>query len=395
MRASRVKKLAVLSKELVVLAIEAIQARDDKPEATIHEVLRLIARNDNNEEREVIIPDGRFATIVINPPWDMQKIEREVRPNQVGFDYPTMTKEELINWSLARDKAADDCHLFMWTTQKWRRAAEQIIEAWGFEVHEMFVWHKPGGFQPVNRPQYNCEFVVYASLGTPVFIDTTGFNCCFEAPRREHSRKPDEFYDLIKRVTPGPRIDMFARGPHDGFALHGNGDRAICGISYAVDRPWSDRHLSTVRTLVGPHLLINAPLERDKREATDLIVLLARNMTIAVRLRRRSAGYWRTFGDQFTIRCERDSGTMTELAKIVNGWGNWLFYGHANDLFGVYPWMLVNLNSLRALFIRKPDLLHRPDGIRSGRKSNGDGTHFMWFATSQLPADVIIATGGL
>ena len=84
------------------------------------------------------------------------------------------------------------------------------------------VWHKPGGFQPIGLPQYNCEFVMYARRGTPAFVDTKAFPCCFEAPRREHSRKPDEFYATINRVTAGSRIDVFSREAREGFDQFGN-----------------------------------------------------------------------------------------------------------------------------------------------------------------------------
>jgi N6-adenosine-specific RNA methylase IME4 len=84
----------------------------------------------------------------------------------------------------------------------------------------MMVWHKPGGFQPTGFPQFNCEFIIYARKGSPKFIDTKGFPCC--APRREHSRKPDEFYDIVSLVTNGPRIDVFSRGQREGFAQFGN-----------------------------------------------------------------------------------------------------------------------------------------------------------------------------
>jgi len=167
------------------------------------------------------LPDGRFETIVIDPPWEMQKIERDVRPNQVAFDYPTMNESELAAFGVPA-MASDDCHLFCWTTHKHLPMALRLLESWGFRYVCTMVWHKPGGFQPIGLPQYNCEFALYARRGSPQFIDTKAFPACFEAPRREHSRKPDEFYDLVRRVTAGPRIDVFSREARPGFEQFGN-----------------------------------------------------------------------------------------------------------------------------------------------------------------------------
>jgi N6-adenosine-specific RNA methylase IME4 len=108
------------------------------------------------------------------------------------------------------------------TTSPRRPAALELLPKIGFHYVLTMVWHKPGGFQPHDLPQYNCEFVVYARRGAPVFIDTKDFNCCFAAPRREHSRKPDDFYDTVRRVTGGSRIDVFSREARDGFAQYGN-----------------------------------------------------------------------------------------------------------------------------------------------------------------------------
>jgi N6-adenosine-specific RNA methylase IME4 len=177
---------------------------------------------DESEYEAPVIPAGKFGTIVVDPPWDMQKIEREVRPNQIGFDYPTMTEKQLAEWPIVADLSAASCHLFCWTTQRFLPAAIEIVEAWDFRYCITMVWHKPGGFQPMGLPQYNCEFVVYARRGSPSFIETTDFPCCFVAPRREHSRKPEQFYDLIRRVTSGPRVDVFSREARDGFAQYGN-----------------------------------------------------------------------------------------------------------------------------------------------------------------------------
>lgn len=160
-------------------------------------------------------------------------------------------------------------------------------------------------------------------------------------------------------------------------------------MSWTADKSWADAYMPAVRQIVGPLLLVDAPLERDQREATDLIVLRARDMTIGVRVRR--PGYAGRFPGQFTIRAQRDSGAETELRKIVSGWGDWLFYGHAGQRGALDEWLLVDLHALRAAFIRDPSLLHTMDGRRSGKCSNGDGTHFVWLQAGSLPTGCIIA----
>jgi N6-adenosine-specific RNA methylase IME4 len=167
---------------------------------------------------------GPFDVVVIDPPWKMEKIDREVRPNQDAFDYPVMTTNEIEEFWTEKieGQLQPDVHLFMWTTQKHLPFAITLLPRIGFHYVLTMVWHKPGGFQPIGLPQYNCEFVLYARKGAPEFIDTKAFNCCFDAPRREHSRKPDEFYDTIRRVTGGSRIDVFSREKRDGFAQYGN-----------------------------------------------------------------------------------------------------------------------------------------------------------------------------
>lgn len=157
---------------------------------------------------------------------------------------------------------------------------------------------------------------------------------------------------------------------------------------YRSDRQWSDAYLPAVRQIIGPMLLIPAPMERDVSEATDLIVLKARDMTIGVRIRRE--GYGARYPGQFTIRAKRDNGMKTELRKIIEGWGDWLFYGHASGPEAVNPWVLVDLHMLRALFIGNPKYLHEPDDVSSGNKYNGDGTHFMWFDINHLPKEIIV-----
>ena len=163
-------------------------------------------------------PQGKYRTIVIDPPWDMEKIQRDLAPNQVDFDYPTMSLDEIKDFKLP---AHEECHLWLWTTQKYLRPSFDLLDSWDFTYLATFVWHKNGGFQPVGLPQFNCEFVLLARKGGQPFVETKQFFTCFDAKRREHSRKPDEFYDVVKRVCPEPRIDIFSRENRDGYDVWG------------------------------------------------------------------------------------------------------------------------------------------------------------------------------
>jgi N6-adenosine-specific RNA methylase IME4 len=187
---------------------------------TTADVVREIRRRETAERlnqiavREAEAPTGLFDVIVIDPPWPMRKIERDCRPNQAEFDYPTMTEDELAG---LRIPAAGDCHVWLWTTQRFLPLALALLDRWGLNYVCTFVWHKPGGFQPIGLPQFNCEFVVYARRGSPVFLDTKAFQTCFEAPRGRHSEKPEAFYAMVRRVTAGRRLDMFNRRRIEGF----------------------------------------------------------------------------------------------------------------------------------------------------------------------------------
>lgn len=215
------KKAVELAKAASAAKVKEIRqtAKEETQAITAGKKAAVIDRLETIAAREVEKPTGLYDVLVIDPPWPMQKIERDVRPNQTGFDYPTMSEEELAHLELPADK---DCHVWVWTTHKFLPMALRLIETWGLKYVCTFVWHKPGGFQPIGLPQYNAEFAVYARKGTPTFVDTTAFNTCFNAPRGAHSEKPQEFYDMVFRVTAGRRLDMFNRRQIEGFSSWGN-----------------------------------------------------------------------------------------------------------------------------------------------------------------------------
>ena len=152
---------------------------------------------------------------------------------------------------------------------------------------------------------------------------------------------------------------------------------------YTTNRNWSDRFLPEIKQLVGGHLLETSPDSFDHMEATDLMMLDARDMRVAARVRR--PGYSERYPYQFTIRSAVASGRQTELSKIVNGNGDWMFYGHSNAAqTGLDAWWLIDLRAFRAGLIRNR-LNERQ--IVMGDQKNSDGTRFKWFDVRSFPSE--------
>lgn len=160
---------------------------------------------------------------------------------------------------------------------------------------------------------------------------------------------------------------------------------------YDQNRSWSDQFLPDVKRIVGQHLLTEAPNALDWHQATDLLTLDARDTRIAARIRR--AGYAEQYPHEFTVRAASARGGPTELAKIVNGRGDWMFYGHASPHGqGLASWYIIDLRAFRAGLIR-----HMQDGypLRFGDKLNVDGTGFRWFDIRSFPQEprLVVASG--
>jgi hypothetical protein len=144
---------------------------------------------------------------------------------------------------------------------------------------------------------------------------------------------------------------------------------------FRSDYEWQLKFVGRVKEIVGALLVQPATFEMDTTEATDLIVLKARELRIACRVRRAAGEYAKHYPWEFTIRAHRDSGAKTEMEKIINGWGNWMFYGHADydEPSAAIPasistWFVIDLESWRIQ-------LANGTAPPAKRKSNHDGTY--------------------
>ena len=175
----------------------------------------------------------RYRTIVADPPWRYTKNP----PPKTGsgasaeHQYPTMTTDDMALLDVA-SLAEDDAHLYMWVTNpiltEQRPSitgtlnAPALVRAWGFEPKTMLTWHKTG---PPGMGFYwrgQTEHVIFATRGNAPISAGIRLRNLFESPRASHSEKPDLFLDLVEQVSPGPRLEMFARRQRFGWDTWGN-----------------------------------------------------------------------------------------------------------------------------------------------------------------------------
>jgi len=160
-----------------------------------------------------------YRTMVIDPPWEIEKIPRKVRPNQKEMDYKMMSVEEIKKFPLRKFVSKSGSHVYLWTTHKHLPDAFGVLKAWGVNYQCLLTWIKPVGVTPFSW-MYSTELVLFGQIGNLSLIEK-GKRLDFKGKAREHSRKPDEFYELVKRVSPEPRIDIFSREKRAGFDSYG------------------------------------------------------------------------------------------------------------------------------------------------------------------------------
>lgn len=141
--------------------------------------------------------------------------------------------------------------------------------------------------------------------------------------------------------------------------------------NWETDKKWSDRFLPEIKKILGLHLIGEPPMEEDCERNTDLMVLKMDPVRIACRIRK--CKYYDKYPNDITIRCSRPSGTKTELAKIIEGWGDYFFYGFCDsgECF-LIDWRLCDLKAFRLWF--NGYIVKNKGTIPGVLKNNGDGS---------------------
>lgn len=186
------------------------------------------------------LPPGPFPVILTDPPWAFETYgKKHTTPHRAATDhYATMTADQLMALPVA-DVAAKDCALFMWVVDSHFEEALALGRAWGFEPKSIaFVWLKRDPLdarqvtmlRPIAEPakigmgystRKQAELCLLFTRGKPKRL-SKGVRQVIEAPRREHSRKPDETFARIEALYAGPYLEMFARERRPGWEAWGN-----------------------------------------------------------------------------------------------------------------------------------------------------------------------------
>jgi N6-adenosine-specific RNA methylase IME4 len=170
---------------------------------------------------EAIAESGaKFATIMIDPPWDWGDEGDQDQLGRARPDYATMSKEQLLALPLP-DLADDDCHLYLWITNRSLPKGFELMDRWGFRYVTAITWAKPH-FGMGNYFRGQTEHVLFGVKGSQP-LKRKDVGTLFQAARGKggHSSKPPEFYDLVESCSPGPYLEMFSRSERDGWKTWG------------------------------------------------------------------------------------------------------------------------------------------------------------------------------
>ncbi len=174
---------------------------------------------------------GQYATILADPPWQFQNRTGKVAPEHRRLlRYPTMEQREIQELPVAKLAAARS-HLYLWVPNALLAEGLRVMEAWGFTYKSNLVWYKvrkdggPDGRGVGFYFRNVTELVLFGVRGSMRTLPPGRTQVNVLATRkREHSRKPDEIYDIVEACSPGPYLELFARFPRAGWSQWGNED---------------------------------------------------------------------------------------------------------------------------------------------------------------------------
>lgn len=186
----------------------------------------------------------KYAAILADPAWGFKNYSAKGEAKNPNQHYACMTVAEIAALPV-KDLRADDCACFIWTTGPFLEATFSVAKAWGFSYSTTgFTWVKQGKDEdtyPIGTGYWtraNPEYCLLFTHGSPKRL-AADVQELILAPRREHSRKPDEVHERIERLVGGPYIELFGRRERPGWTVLGNevdGEDLLHSIARVADQ---------------------------------------------------------------------------------------------------------------------------------------------------------------
>jgi N6-adenosine-specific RNA methylase IME4 len=238
-----IKELDITKTEGTILARfepeqqkKIIEVKKQKTDFSIKEIVQEIKKEEKKAVRielieqqiedieQGLLPElnGLFDVISVDPPWPYEGQNKNITSfdavgRRVANPYPEMSIEDIKKIQMP---LMDNAVVLLWTTHKFLPDAFEILKQWNLEYKATLVWNKEKiGMGAWFRMQ--CEFCIVGVKGKPYWENTT-FRDIINEPRREHSRKPDLFFEMIEKITMGRRLEYFSREKRNGWEVFGN-----------------------------------------------------------------------------------------------------------------------------------------------------------------------------
>lgn len=173
---------------------------------------------------------NKFATVLADPPWQFQNRTGKMAPEHRRLNrYSTMTLDDIKQLPMGQITATT-AHLYLWVPNALLPDGLAVMQAWGFSYKSNIVWHKirkDGGSDGRGVGFYFrnvTELLLFGVKGKNARTREAGRTQVnyLATRKREHSRKPDEQYDLIEACSFGPFLELFARGTRPKWVIWGN-----------------------------------------------------------------------------------------------------------------------------------------------------------------------------
>lgn len=189
--------------------------------------------------------DVRYKTILADPPWQFQNRTGKVAPEHKRLSrYETMELGEIKELPVG-NISDDSAHLYLWVPNALLPEGLDVLQAWGFTYKTNIIWYK---IRKDGGPDGRGVGFYFRNVTEILLFGVKGKNArtldpgrtqvnILRSRKREHSRKPDEQYTLIEKCSPGPYIELFARGTRPGWAAWGDQS-----VMYKPDWPTYANH---------------------------------------------------------------------------------------------------------------------------------------------------------